>query len=160
MEPSSAMGYLTQASVYSRSAATGSGESIGALFVCADADPHDGGVYLNWGTLLRQRGNLREARALFEKAVSANPHSPRGYQQLGLLHLDEYKWQKAEERLLKALSFSSRTHPISVTTSAVRCFTAANSTTPRTRSGKPSRPTRNSRSGTSSSPRPLPRWRG
>ena len=73
VEPSSAIGYLNQASVYLARPQPDPEEALRLFQRAADADPRDERVFLNWGTLLRQRGNLREARARFERAIDAKP---------------------------------------------------------------------------------------
>jgi tetratricopeptide (TPR) repeat protein len=57
---------------------------------------------------VRDSGRPEEAKAIFERAIATDPNSPNGYNQLGLVYLDETKWDEAAENFAKASRLSPR----------------------------------------------------
>jgi tetratricopeptide (TPR) repeat protein len=60
-------------------------------------------AYDNWGNVLKELGRRDEAKTKFEKAIAINPRVSNGYNQLGLLYLEEKKWSEAAEQFKKAI---------------------------------------------------------
>jgi tetratricopeptide (TPR) repeat protein len=51
-------------------------------------------------------GRPEEARKIFEKAIETDSTSPNGYNQLGLMYLEEKKWDEAAENFRRAIDAS------------------------------------------------------
>ena len=66
------------------------------------------GAYASWGMAVRDSGRPEEAKGIFERAIATDPNSPNGYNQLGLVYLDETKWDEAAENFAKASRLSPR----------------------------------------------------
>jgi tetratricopeptide (TPR) repeat protein len=63
-------------------------------------------AYAYWGMALRASGRPEEARERFQKAIETDPSSPNGYNQLGLLYLEQQKWDEAVENFSQAIRLS------------------------------------------------------
>src|SRR5262245_23695416 len=67
-----------------------------------------GPSYSYWGQALRASGRPEEARERFQQAIQIDPNSPNGYNQLGLLYLEEKKWDEAVNNFKLAINASPR----------------------------------------------------
>ena len=63
-------------------------------------------AYAYWGMALRASGRPEEARERFQRAIDTDPGSPNGYNQLGLLYLEQQKWDEAVENFSQAIRLS------------------------------------------------------
>jgi tetratricopeptide (TPR) repeat protein len=68
-------------------------------------------IYTYWGKFVLDHGQRDEARRLFERAAKANPKIPDALNRLGLLDLEELKWDKAEEMFRGAIERSRSGSP-------------------------------------------------
>src|SRR5262245_31574305 len=81
-------------------------DSIPMFRKAADLKP-SANAYTYWGMALRDLGKHDdEARDLFQKAIATDKTSPNGYNQLGLLYLDEGKWDEAADNFNLAIKYS------------------------------------------------------
>jgi tetratricopeptide (TPR) repeat protein len=63
-------------------------------------------AYAYWGMALRASARPEEAKERFQKAIETDPSSPNGYNQLGLLYLEQQKWDEAVENFSQAIRLS------------------------------------------------------
>jgi len=63
-------------------------------------------AYAYWGMALRASDRPEEAKGLFQRAIDTDPSSPNGYNQLGLMYLEQQKWDEAVENFLQATRLS------------------------------------------------------
>jgi tetratricopeptide (TPR) repeat protein len=68
-------------------------------------------IYTYWGQFFLDHGRRDEARTQFERAAKANPKISDGLNRLGLLDLEELKWDKAEEMFRGAIERSGSGSP-------------------------------------------------
>jgi tetratricopeptide (TPR) repeat protein len=68
-------------------------------------------IYTYWGQFVLDHGQRDEARSLFERAAKANRKIPDALNRLGLLDLEELKWDKAEEMFRGAIEQSGSGSP-------------------------------------------------
>jgi tetratricopeptide (TPR) repeat protein len=81
-------------------------DSIPMFRKAADLKP-SANAYTYWGMALRDLGKHDdEARDLFQKAIATDETSPNGYNQLGLLYLEEEKWDEAADNFNLAIKYS------------------------------------------------------
>src|SRR5262249_16627618 len=81
-------------------------DSIPMFRKAADLKP-SANAYTYWGMALRDLGKHDdEARDLFQKAIATDKTSPNGYNQLGLLYLDEGKGDEAADNFNMAIKYS------------------------------------------------------
>ena len=71
----------------------------------ADLKP-SANAYTYWGMALRASGRPEEARDKFQRAIETDPSSPNGYNQLGLMYLEQQKWDDAVENFSQAIRLS------------------------------------------------------
>jgi tetratricopeptide (TPR) repeat protein len=109
IDPSAAIGYLNQAAVYRHRPAPDQEKAIALYRRAADVDPRDQRIFVNWGSLMQERGDNREAQLLFERAIDARRNVARPHELLGLLLLDEQKWKKAGEHFGQAIKIEPKT---------------------------------------------------
>ncbi|TMJ80358.1 MAG: tetratricopeptide repeat protein [Alphaproteobacteria bacterium] len=82
-------------------------DSIAMFGKAADLKP-SGPAYSYWGQALRASGRPEEARERFQQAIQTDPNSPNGYNQLGLLYLEEKNWDEAATNFRLAINASPR----------------------------------------------------
>jgi tetratricopeptide (TPR) repeat protein len=82
-------------------------DSIAMFRKAADLKP-SGPAYSYWGQALRASGRPEEARERFQQAIQTDPNSPNGYNQLGLLYLEEKNWDEAATNFRLAINASPR----------------------------------------------------
>jgi tetratricopeptide (TPR) repeat protein len=68
-------------------------------------------IYTYWGQFVLDHGQRDEARSLFERAAKANRKIPDALNRLGLLDLEELKWDKAEEMFRGSIERSGSRSP-------------------------------------------------
>jgi tetratricopeptide (TPR) repeat protein len=102
MNPSAQI--FTRAGAYLRKHARHA-DSIPMFRKAADLKP-SGPAYSYWGQALRASGRPEEARERFQQAIQTDPSSPNGYNQLGLMYLEQQKWDEAVENFLQAIRLS------------------------------------------------------
>jgi tetratricopeptide (TPR) repeat protein len=82
-------------------------DSIGMFRKAADLKP-SANAYTYWGMALRASWRPEEARERFQQAIETDPNSPNGYNQLGLLNLEERRWDDAAKNFNLAINASPR----------------------------------------------------
>jgi len=80
-------------------------DSIQMFQKAAELNP-SANAYAYWGMALRASGRPEEARKRFQRAIDTDPSSPNGYNQLGLMYLEQQKWDEAVENFLQAIRLS------------------------------------------------------
>jgi len=80
-------------------------DSISMFQKAADLKP-SATAYAYWGMALRASARPEEAKERFQKAIETDPSSPNGYNQLGLLYLEQQKWDEAVENFSQAIRLS------------------------------------------------------
>ncbi len=68
-------------------------------------------IYTYWGQFVLDHGRRDDARTLFESARKTNRKIPSALNRLGLLDLEELKWDKAEEMFRSAIDLSGSGSP-------------------------------------------------
>ena len=63
-------------------------------------------AYTYWGMALRDSQRSEEAKAVFAKAIEADPNLANSYNQLGLLYMDQGQWDDAAEQFAKAIKLA------------------------------------------------------
>jgi tetratricopeptide (TPR) repeat protein len=80
-------------------------DSIPMFQKAADLKP-SANAYAYWGMALRASGRPEEARDRFQRAIETDPSNPNGYNQLGLMYLEQQKWDEAVENFSQAIRLS------------------------------------------------------
>ncbi len=84
------------------------GESLGVLEKASAAEPHNGMVWVNSGTVHLMKGDRGRAREAFERALSVNPDTARALSSLAFMAAEEGRAEAALDHFRKALGLDSR----------------------------------------------------
>lgn len=104
-DPKYARAYYLQAQVHH--ARNELAKAAAALAHAIDVDPNNPDiyeVYTEWGDVLTDMGNLRDAQKIFERAIAADPKNPNGYVAIGKIYLVQREWPKATDYFRKAIN--------------------------------------------------------
>src|SRR6516165_3403841 len=80
-------------------------DSIQMFQKAAELNP-SANAYAYWGMALLASGRPEEARERFQRAIDTDPGGPNGYNQLGLMYLEQQKWDEAVENFLLSIRLS------------------------------------------------------
>jgi tetratricopeptide (TPR) repeat protein len=77
--------------------------ALGELHGLAEAHPGRPEIFLNLGNTLREMGRLEDAAGAYGRAIALTPNDYQGYQNLGIVRIDQGEHQNAIEPFSQAL---------------------------------------------------------